>query len=656
MAVSAQVTYRFNGFRLDPVRRLLFGTDGQPLSLKPKVFATLLYLVERPGELVDKQALLEAVWPHVVVEENNLNKAISTLRQVFGETRDSHRFIVTEPGQGYRFVASVEAVPEGTTAPPLARPEAATPLEAYPAQGPTPARAPPDSRSKHTRLVPAAAAIAASLVAAIAVYWLAPRGTEAVDVGPPAPPPHSIAVLPFDNLSPAPEDAYFAVGIHEEILNQLTKVGDLRVASRTSVQSHAGTQKATPEIARELNVETVLDGSVRYADGRVLVSTRLNDGASNTSLWSESYDREFSNIFALQSEIALSVARALKAELLPAEREQITRVPTTSLRAYDLYLSATARYRRDTRAEMMLAIDEVEQAIALDEDFALAWALKSGLRTTFQYFDPEHGAEHRALGEQAARRALELDASLGTAYAQLGYALSTMKDFTAAEAAYRRALDLNVPLGDGNAYGVLQMQVANFRYALEIGRETRATVPQEPITLRFMVLTHALLGDWPAAVAQYELGMRLFVPWREAENLMRHLRVGRNELDEARAIPAADPINAAMIENLDAPDIALPELRRLYAVTGPTDPNGVRNIGLWAGYFGDAALALEAMRSAVTEQGGQAIYLWLPQLKETRQLPAFKQFLREIGIVAHWQAYGWPDICRQLDGDDFECD
>ncbi len=115
MAMSAQVVYRFNGFRLDPVRRLLFRANGEPIPLKPKVFDTLLYLVERPGELVTKDALLEAVWPHVVVEDNNLNKAISTLRQVFGETRDEHRFIVTEPGRGYRFVASVEAVPAGTT-------------------------------------------------------------------------------------------------------------------------------------------------------------------------------------------------------------------------------------------------------------------------------------------------------------------------------------------------------------------------------------------------------------------------------------------------------------------------------------------------------------------------------------------------------------
>jgi DNA-binding winged helix-turn-helix (wHTH) protein len=115
MNSSANVAYRFNGFRIDPVRRLLFGADGEPIPLKPKVFDTLLYLVERRGVLVDKQALLEAVWPHVVVEDNNLNKAISTLRQVFGETRDEHRFIVTEPGRGYRFVARVDAVPAATT-------------------------------------------------------------------------------------------------------------------------------------------------------------------------------------------------------------------------------------------------------------------------------------------------------------------------------------------------------------------------------------------------------------------------------------------------------------------------------------------------------------------------------------------------------------
>ena len=182
---------------------------------------------------------------------------------------------------------------------------------------------------------------------AIGVYRRAAAPTESADaLGACAPPPNSVAVLPFDNLSPDPDDAYFAVGIHEAILNQLANVRDLHVAARTSVQGYAGTQKPTPVIARELNVETVLDGSVRYADGQVLVTMHLSDGATNASLWSDSYEHEFSNIFAIQSDIALEVARALKAELLPAERERVVRAPTTSLPAYALYLQAVTRQQR----------------------------------------------------------------------------------------------------------------------------------------------------------------------------------------------------------------------------------------------------------------------------------------------------------------------
>ncbi len=648
MAMSAQVVYRFNGFRLDSARRLLFGVDGQPIPLKPKMFATLLYLVERAGQLVDKEDLLAAVWAHVVVEENNLNKAISTLRQVLGETRGEHRFIVTEPGRGYRFVASVEALPPiPTGSPPVS---ASEPVVVAPARGIT-------NRSKRPILISIALTIAAACaLAALGISWRSSDHSDLAASAEPGPRPNSIAVLPFINRSPNPDDAYFAVGIHEEILNQLTRIGDLNVASWTSVQGYTGTQKSTPEIARELNVATVLDGSVRYADGRVVVTTRLSDGATNTTLWSESYQRAFSNIFAIQSEIALNVARALKAELLPAEREKVTRVPTTSLRAYDLYLSATARGNRQTTEEILLAIKEVEEALALDPEFALAWLQKAELRLIAQFFDPAHAAQHWALGEQAALRALELDASLGAAHASLGTALATRRQWTAAEAAYRNALNMNVPLGDPNAYSLLQIYVGKFGRAREILQEARAATPQAPTALRFVMLANALLGDWPTAVAQYELGLRLFVPWRGADILMMHLRIGRHELEEARKIPVDDPINATMIATLDAPETALRELHRLYAETALDNPNGQRDIGLWAGHIGDTTLALEAMRSAINEQGGQAAYLWLPQLRAMRQLPQFRAFLREVGIVDYWQTYGWPDICRARAGDDFECD
>src|SRR5690606_17202538 len=131
----------------------------------------------------------------------------------------------------------------------------------------------------------------------------------------------------------------------------------------------------TPVVARELNVETVLDGSVRYADGQVLVTMHLSDGATNTSLWLGSHEHDVSKIIAIQSDIALEMTNALKAELLPAERARVVRAPTTSLPAYTLYLQAVARQQRATPEETLLAIKDVEQALELDRAFAAAWVL-----------------------------------------------------------------------------------------------------------------------------------------------------------------------------------------------------------------------------------------------------------------------------------------
>jgi hypothetical protein len=177
------------------------------------------------------------------------------------------------------------------------------------------------------------------------------------------------------------------------------------------------------------------------------------------------------------------------------------------------------------------------------------------------------------------------------------------------------------------------------------------------VVLRGLVYANALLGDWDVARAEYESGTRLFAPWDEGAASMMHLEVGRNDLERARAIPTAGPINPTMIASLDDPQKALRVLQQLYADPVVAEPAlNHRDIALWAGHFGDAALALDAVSSLVAEHSAQTIYLWLPQLKQMRQLPEFKALLRDIGIVAHWDEYGWPEICRPLDGDDFACD
>jgi TolB-like protein/DNA-binding winged helix-turn-helix (wHTH) protein len=628
-STPAPPVYRFADLTLDAGQRRVL-RRGQTIELSALNFDLLRQLVESAPNVVSSDVLAEKVWGRHFVSPENVAQRIMLLRQSLADDAGQPRYVETIRNKGYRLVPSVQT---------LSREES-------------------PSAPRSRKLLWAAAGLFATLGLAFGVYWrdAVPSGpTDAVRAY--APRPSSVAVLPFDNLSPDPGDAFFAVGLHEAILSQLANVREMHVVARASVQGYAGTRKPTSVVARELNVETVLDGSVRYADGQVLVTMHLSDGATNTSLWSDSYEHDFSKIFTIQTDIALKVAKALKAELLPAERGRVVRAPTPSLPAYTLYLQAVARARRATPEEILLAIKDVEQALELDRDFAAAWVLAANLRTGAGFRDPERAVEHRARGEHAARRALELDPDLGTAHVALGFALAMRKDWTGAEAAYREAVRRNVPLGEMSAYAMLTTSVANFAYAREILEEELRLNPQNRTVRWGLMGTNALLGDWDVARAQYDAGTRLFAPWPEGDEVMMHLEVGRKELERARAIPAAGPINPTMIANLDDPQTALRELHQLYADPVVAEPAlNHRDIALWAGHFGDAALALDAVSSLVAKHTAQAVYLWLPQFKEIRQLPEFKALLRDIGIVAHWEEYGWPATCRRLDRDDFECD
>lgn len=468
--------------------------------------------------------------------------------------------------------------------------------------------------------------------------------------------PSSIAVLPFENLSPDESNAYFAAGIHEEILNQLAKLNGLNVIARTSVQRYLGTTLPISEIARELNVETVMEGSVRYADGRVLITAQLIDPRTNAHLWSDSYDHEFSDIFAIQTDVALNVAQALEVELSLDEQRRIARAPTESVAAYDHFLSARVYFLRQSPDSVRLGIEQVDRAIALDEDFALAWVLASELHNVAQSFFPTQAAEQQRLAIRAARRAIDLDPDLGNAHAALGYALSQQLDWIDAETSYRRAISLGIALGDMPAYSVLQLSAGNFARAREILVDARRIAPQNLTALAFLFYSNALLGDWQTASAQYALGKDLNEDWPTGDDLMMHLLLARGDRSRALAIPPPDPITAAVVADLDSPEAALRQLRRIYADPTSSDPASRRIIGTWAAYFGDHGLALDALRSAILGSSLNAMVLWLPHLEGLRSEAGFETFAREIGLVDYWREFGWPSVCRPRDGDDFECD
>lgn len=250
--------------------------------------------------------------------------------------------------------------------------------------------------------------------------------------------PNSVAVLPFENLSLNPEDAFFAAGIHEEILNQLVKLSALNVIARTSMMSYAGTDKGIPEIAAELNVETVMEGSVRYADGRVLVTAQLIDPNTNAHLWSDSYNREFADIFAIQADIAMNIANALEAEFSVTEQESIEHVATDSPEAYAIYLRATQTSGWEDR------VGDLTEAIRIAPDFALAFAQRALANANrFRFFGAEFDvAELERSARADARQALSLDPTLILAHVAVARLEESLWNGAAARVEYDRALEL----------------------------------------------------------------------------------------------------------------------------------------------------------------------------------------------------------------------
>jgi TolB-like protein/DNA-binding winged helix-turn-helix (wHTH) protein len=355
--------YEFGEFQLDTGKRLLRRLDGTPVPLTSRVFDTLLYMVRHHDAVLDKERIMEAVWPDSIVEENNLAQAISKLRQVFGETPGSHSYIVTVPGRGYRFVADVNERAEGAVSKPNAArgiaeqtvqeslPEA--PDETKPALGtflePTIER---HALSSKTAWLWAAAAISA--IAILATLSLVRHRNLPADTRAPISPAQglpvstpipekSVAVLPFDNLSDEKQNAYFAAGVQDEILSNLARIADLKVISRTSANLYkSGNPRNSRDIGQQLGVAHLLEGSVQRVGNRLRVNAQLIDTRTDAHSWAQTYDRNESDLFAIQSEIAQAIAAQLGAKISPAERRAIQRAPTGDLNAFDLYTRAKA--------------------------------------------------------------------------------------------------------------------------------------------------------------------------------------------------------------------------------------------------------------------------------------------------------------------------
>lgn len=410
--------YEFGDFRLDTGQRLLMlKADGRVLPLVSRAFDTLLYLLERPGELVGKGELLEAVWPGTVVEENNLNQSIAAIRKALGERAGEHKYIVTISGRGFRFVAPVgEAGPSPEVVAP--------PVPAEPAT-----RAPVSWR----RWAMVAAIGAALIAAAFMAYKPSIPATQA----------HTLAILPFKPVAPTDDDASLRYGMTDTLISRLRELDDVAVQPFTSVRRYGGSDQDALAAARELGVASVLDGTIQRSGDRLRVTARLLKVADGRQLWSQQFDEKFTDIFAVQDTIAARVTDALAIRLRAQTARRLNRRYTDDAEAYQFYVSGLFQRSRAGEAGFRQSIDSFEKAIARDPNYPLPYvgvADGYAMLGVFGAMAP-HEAFPRALA--AANKALELDSELGEAHTSLAHIKGVYeRDLPGAEREFQLALNL----------------------------------------------------------------------------------------------------------------------------------------------------------------------------------------------------------------------
>ncbi|PYK46760.1 MAG: hypothetical protein DME46_01135, partial [Verrucomicrobia bacterium] len=291
-------------------------------------------------------------------------------------------------------------------------------------------------------------------------------------------PAKSIAVLPFENLSRDPDNAYFTEGIQDEILTRLAKVADLKVISRTSTQRYKSSPNDLPQIAKQLGVANILEGSVQKSQDQVRVNVQLINAATDAHLWADSFDRKLIDIFAVESEIATKVADILQAKLTGAEQHAISMQPTQNTEAYQLYLRGRYFWNKRTGPDLQKAIDYFRQAIGKDPNYALAYVGLGDSYILLSGFGAARPQDSFPLAEAAAKKALEIDDTLAEAHTTLGFSLCVHHfDFAGSIREFERAIELNPNyatahhwFGDGPllAVGQFDRAIAEGKRALEL--------------------------------------------------------------------------------------------------------------------------------------------------------------------------------------------
>jgi DNA-binding winged helix-turn-helix (wHTH) protein/tetratricopeptide (TPR) repeat protein len=428
-----QFIYEFDDFRVDTAKRLLLQADRE-LTLTPRIFDALVYLVRHQGRVVPKEELMEAIWPNAFVEENNLPQSISALRRALGERRGENRYIVTVAGHGYRFAAPVKVV-----------------------------------RTVDSTVEKSSA--------------------------------KTIAVLPFKPLVEKDRDEALELGMADALIIRLSNSGEIIVRPLSSVRRYGGLEQDAQKAGRELEVQSVLDGSIQRRGDDIRVTARLTNVADGASIWVGTFDEKFTDVFSVQDVISERVADALRLRLSAEARRGLTKRYTDNSEAYELYLQGRYHWSKLIPTEVRKGIEFFHQAIELDANYALAYSGMSVAYVSLPISCDALPQDAFPAAKTAALRALELDDSLSDAHAYLTLVKIWFDwDWVGAEDQIKRGLALNPNSAEAHrVYGILLSQTGRNREAIAEGMRARELDPLALITRTNEALFFYYAGQYAEA-------------------------------------------------------------------------------------------------------------------------------------------------------------
>jgi TolB-like protein/tetratricopeptide (TPR) repeat protein len=580
---------RFDIFELD-LRAGELRKRGVKLRLQGQPLQVLATLLKRAGDLVTREELRAEIWSAdtFVDFDHSLHNTIARVRDVLGDSAETPRYIETLPRRGYRFIARVDEVK----------------LEA----------------SIHQPLRPNAKSD--------------PRGIQAV------------AVLPLEDLSGDPDYDYFADGMTEALITSLAKIKALRVISRTSAMQYKGARKSLPQIARELNVDAVIEGSVLRSGARVRITVQLIHASSDQHLWAESYERDLRDILSLQSEIARQVANQVRIILTPEERARMGSARQVSPEAHEWYLKARYHWNKRTEESVKKALSYFHLAIDNDPTYAQGYAGLADCYNILGYYNALPPIEAYPKGKAAALKALELDSSLPEPHATLGVVKRDFEwDWSGAEEEFQRALELNP--GCVEAYhwrGTLLSMLGRHAEALREKTRALALDPLSVVIRTDLARMFYFSRDYDQSLDQYRAALDMDPNFGSAHLWLAHVYEQKGMFEQA-----ISELKTGMRLSSDS-TFALAKLGHGYAMAGRRDEaHAVLNqltalssqryvspydIAMIHVGLQDIDEAFAWMQRAFEQRS-----LWLgylnvePQLDALRSDPRFPELLRRIGLL-----------------------